>query len=92
MSAKQLALFLLLLAVLALATLVLAQSSADFDLSWHVIAGGGGHSTSAGYVVHGTIGQPAAGPPAAVSADYQLNSGFWYPPHFKLYLPATFKP
>lgn len=91
MSGKQLA-SLLLLAVLALATLVLAQTSADFDLSWHVVAGGGGRSTSADYIVQGTVGQAVAGPPAAASSDYRLNSGFWYPAEFEIYLPLVVKP
>lgn len=92
MSGKQVASLLLLLAVLALATMVLAQSSADFDLSWHVIGSGGGHSTSDDFIVQGTAGQAAAGPPPAQGAGYRLNSGFWYPPEFKLYLPLAVRP
>ena len=92
MSMKSVLPLLLLLAALILATLALAQTSADFDLSWHVVAGGGGRSTSADYVVQGTAGQAAAGPPSAQGADYHLNSGFWYPSEFELYLPLAAKP
>lgn len=45
------------------------------QIKWQVIAGGGGRSTSASYVLSGTIGQTAAGP--GTSASYKLNSGFW---------------
>ena len=82
---------LLLLAALFLAALGLAQAPADFDLSWRVVAGGGGRSASADYVVQGTVGQAAAGPPAAVGADYRVTSGFWYPAHYRVYVPIVFK-
>ena len=53
----------------------LAQSSADFDLWWHVIAGGGGESASVSYAVNGSIGQPAVG--ALSGGDFRLGAGFW---------------
>src|SRR2546428_1582401 len=37
------------------------QSSAQFDLSRHVIAGGGGTSANGNLKLDGTVGQPAAG-------------------------------
>jgi hypothetical protein len=52
-----------------------AMSLAGFDLGWHVVAGGGGHSSSAEYALDGSIGQPAVG--ALSSADYTLGAGFW---------------
>lgn len=39
------------------------------------VAGGGGVSSSAGYALHGTAGQPAAG--VLSSSDYVLGGGFW---------------
>jgi len=91
---------------LLLGELALAQASADasailstgFDLWWHVIAGGGGRSESAGYIVDGSIGQPAVG--ALDSASYRLGAGYWYgvavpapppPPEYKIYLPIVLK-
>ena len=64
-----------LLAAISLATIALAQSASGFDLWWHVIAGGGGRSTSASYAVSGSIGQPAVG--GLSSAGYRLSTGFW---------------
>ncbi|MCK4450212.1 MAG: hypothetical protein KAX26_06440, partial [Anaerolineae bacterium] len=64
-----------LLAVGLLGAGALAMSLAGFDLGWHVMAGGGCQSSSAGYVLDGSIGQPAAG--ALSSADYTLGVGFW---------------
>ena len=64
-----------LLVLLLLATMALAAPVSGFDLSWHLIAGGGGRSASAGYVVHGSIGQPAAG--EVSSTGYRLRAGFW---------------
>ena len=54
---------------------VLAQGSADFGLWWHVISGGGGRSTSSGYVVSGSIGQPFVG--TSGSGSHALGVGFW---------------
>ncbi|MGQ9517945.1 MAG: hypothetical protein ACUVWB_10565 [Anaerolineae bacterium] len=71
-----------------------AWALADFDLNWHVIAGGGGQATSAGFRIAGTVGQPAVG--AMSSAGFQLGSGFWFeggaePTLFKRYLPLILK-
>lgn len=69
---------LLFVAVLALTAMpLLAQSSANYEIGWDVLAGGGQPSSSANYRVVGTIGQGMAGPPAAQSAGYRLESGFW---------------
>ncbi|MBC8446133.1 MAG: right-handed parallel beta-helix repeat-containing protein, partial [Chloroflexi bacterium] len=65
----------LLLAAVVLTTGALARSAADFDLWWHVIAGGGGHASSADYILDGSIGQPADG--WLSSAGYRLSAGFW---------------
>lgn len=66
----------LLLAPVALAPAAPAQASGDFDLSWDLIAGGGGRSTSPEYVVSGSIGQSPAGPVSG--GEYVVGGGFWY--------------
>jgi hypothetical protein len=58
----------------------LVTSAQTYDLSWHVIAGGGGTSTgtnasSVVYSVSGTIGQSDAG--TMSGAPYSLTGGFW---------------
>lgn len=82
---------LVLLLSLAVGAVALAQTSADFNLEWNVIGGGGGESSSAGYRVQGTIGQAIAGPPLSTSADFRVGSGYWYgamgPAVSTIYLP-----
>lgn len=56
-----------------------AQSSANYTVGWHVIAGGGGSAASANYRVDGTVGQGMAATDAASSANYRVSSGFWVP-------------
>lgn len=78
MQPKRLAPFVLaLLLALALAGGLLAQSSANVNLAWHTVAGGGTRSSSAGYSVVGTLGQPAASPAISGSAGYRVAAGFW---------------
>ncbi len=83
------AVFLMLIALFVLASVALAQSS--YDLSWHVIAGGGGQMQSAGYTLMGTSGQPVAG--AMQGSNYNLCSGFWCGTiaEYRVYLPLTLK-
>ena len=53
-----------------------AQVSATYDLSWHVVAGGGATSAAGGaYALGGTIGQAAAAPSS--EGAYTLAAGFW---------------
>ena len=88
---------LLALAVLALlvaGTGVLALTSPHFDLSWHVLGGGGGQLASASYRVDGTVGQAVASPPLAASPHFVLSSGYWYsqaPPPPRIYLPMILR-
>jgi len=64
-----------LIASLLLVTVVLAQSG-GYSLNWWTVDGGGGKSTSSGYILEGTIGQPDAGP--TLQGDgYTLQGGFW---------------
>jgi hypothetical protein len=87
------AIFLALVTLLILLTAgaaVLAQTSANFDLSWHVVGSGGGESSSASYRVKGTIGQSAASPPTSGSASFTVSSGYWFA-DTAIYLPAVLK-
>jgi hypothetical protein len=67
-----------LILLLATGTAVLAQTSAQFDLRWHVIGSGGGESGSARYRVSGTIGQSVASPPLSGSGGFTVSSGYWF--------------
>lgn len=68
----------------------LAQVSANYDLSWHVIGGGGTRSSSSNYVVMSTIGQPVAG--VIGSASSELCAGFWcMGPQWRIYMPLLLK-
>lgn len=79
------ALFLILLG-----TAVFAQSSARFDLTWHVVGGGGQPAGSSSYRVHGTVGQAFAGPPDASSAAFAHGSGYWvFESSHSIYLPIV---
>lgn len=71
---------------------VLAQMSANYDLSWHVIGNGGGQSSSADFQVKGTIGQSVASPPQSNSADFKVVSGYWVVgANRTVYLPTIIK-
>ena len=78
----------LVVLLLAAGATALAQTSASFDLTWNVMANGGGKSTSAGYVVQGTAGQGLASPPDSTSAGYRVQSGFWPSGDGMTYLPS----
>lgn len=67
-----------------------AQSPAQqpYDLSWHVIAGGGGQGEAAPYALGGTAAEPGAG--LSEEGGYELCAGFWCGPTeviFEIYLP-----
>lgn len=68
---------LLLLVVIVSAAAVQAQSSTNYDLTWHVIGGGGAPISSASYAVNSTAGQGSASPPVASSASYAVTGGYW---------------
>ncbi len=65
--------FLLILVFLLLAGVVLAADG--YDLSWHVISGGGAHTEGGAYTLDGSVVQPAG---VMSGGDYELQSGFWY--------------
>ena len=66
-----------LLLFIVVGTAVLAQTSTNFNLEWHVIGGGGQPAASTNYRVNGTVGQGFAGPPAQSGSQAQLTSGYW---------------
>lgn len=81
-----------LLLLLAAGAAVLAQTSAGFNLEWHVIGSGGGESASTDYHVNGTIGQSTASQPDMGSAGFQLSSGYWFVgASNKVFLPVLVK-
>src|SRR2546422_1327220 len=54
----------------------LPQTSAQFDLSRNVIAGGGGSSSAGNFKVEGTVGQAAAGTTSS-GGQFTATGGFW---------------
>ncbi len=74
--------------------LAIAQSNANYDLTWWTVDGGGHVSITGGpYTLLSGAGQPEAGP-AVSSGNYTLQSGFWpskNPLHL-VYLPIVVKP
>jgi hypothetical protein len=85
-------LFAVIAILLASASVALAQISANYDLSWHVIAGGGGHMGGPGHTIAGTIGQPLVGP-MMTGSGHALCSGFWcgLPAEYRVYLPLVLR-
>ena len=79
--------WLLLACLLAVAVPVQAQSSPGYDLSWHVVAGGGGRLEGAAYTLQGSAGQPATD--SLQGSSYTLASGFWVGGIYRLYLPLV---
>ncbi len=68
--------FIGLLAGLMLTGVALAQVSTNFDLSWHLLSGGGGARDSANYRVDDSLGQWAKR--TSSSANHGIEPGFWY--------------
>ena len=70
-----------------------AQAPAQsYDLSWHVVAGGGGQGEAAPYALGGTVGEPGVG--FSTEGDYALCAGFWCGPTaltFEIYLPLLLR-
>ncbi len=55
--------------------LPLAGAEQEFAIAGSVIAGGGGASAGSGFLVEGTIAQPAAG--ILLGGSFDLEAGFW---------------
>lgn len=68
--------FLLVAALLVVATSALAQTSTSFDQSWHVLAGAGAPSSSESFAVNGSLTQFAID--MSESDSYRTESGYWY--------------
>ncbi len=68
--------FIITLALLCIATPLLAQSGGPYELTWSTIDGGGGSSSGGPYSLTGTIGQSDAG--SHTGGDYILAGGFWH--------------
>ncbi len=81
----------LLWLILSLGGAALAQTSAHYNLEWHVIGGGGQPVASASYRVNSTVGQGAASPPYSTSAHYAVSGGYWFATVYYVYLPVTLK-
>ena len=81
-----------MLLIFLVGTAVLAQTSAGFNLEWHVMKNGGGKSSSASYIVNGTIGQSISRPAESNPANQIVSSGYWYVDSKKdIYLPMIIK-
>ncbi|MGQ9600258.1 MAG: hypothetical protein ACUVWZ_12675 [Anaerolineae bacterium] len=81
----------LLLPVLSIGGDAVAQTSALYNLEWHVIGGGGHPVASAHYLVNSTAGQGAASPPYSASTHYVVSGGYWFAAVYHIYLPVTMK-
>ncbi|MCS7179351.1 MAG: hypothetical protein RML46_05905 [Anaerolineae bacterium] len=66
-----------------------AMSSANFRISWDVVASGGGRMSSANFHLHTTIGQPAIGWKA--SANFSEHTGYWQIFLFRVFLPLVLR-
>jgi hypothetical protein len=66
----------ILIGLLVAAGAALAQGS-GLQVPWYTVDGGGGISAGGDYTVHGTIGQPDAGPPLSGNG-FSLSGGFWH--------------
>ncbi len=64
-----------LVGLLCLTSNAYAQVSTNYDLSWHVLSGGGGQMDSASYVQRSTTGQVIG---YSESSNYRMGAGYWY--------------
>ena len=65
---------LIFVGLLCLTSIAYAQVSTNYDLSWHVIGGGGGAMNSASYVLRSTVGQIIG---LSSSDNYRMEAGYW---------------
>jgi hypothetical protein len=68
---------LLLVSLIVTLGAAFAQTSANYNLEWHVIGGGGRAVSSANYIVNSTAGQGVASPPYSLSGSYVVCAGYW---------------
>ena len=83
----------IILGLLAIGGAVWAQTSASYNLEWHVMGGGGRPIASANYAVNSTAGQGLASPPYSVSGSYVVSAGYWsgHSAAVSVYLPVVVK-
>jgi hypothetical protein len=88
---KTVFLLLTLVVLLMLASITLANTSANYTLTPDVIASGGQAAASTNYSFVATVGQPLIG--ASNSASYSTCVGFWCEivGAYKVYLPIALK-
>ena len=88
---RSLSLLIGLLAILVLASGVLAMSSSTYRLDWFVpLSGSGGPASSTHYAVNLTVGQTGMG--ISASPNYQSCLGYWCSrAGVKVYVPAVIK-
>jgi len=55
--------------------LAASVATAQYEISWYTIDGGGGRSTGGPYTLTGTIGQPDAA--YSAGGNFELLGGFW---------------
>lgn len=69
----------------------LISPSADYEISWWTVDGGGGaFSTGGDYELSGMVGQPDAG--ESSGGDYGLTGGFWaWWAKYFVYLPLVLR-
>ena len=68
--------FLAIAALAIVATSVLAQTSANYDQTRHVMAGAGAPASSASFAANGTLTQVAIG--VSQGSKHRAESGYWY--------------
>ena len=77
--------FLVIAALAIVATSVLAQTSTNFNQTWHVLAGAGAPASSENFAVNGTLTQMAIG--VSQGSSYRTESGYWHGPTVSEPLP-----
>lgn len=92
----RLSLLAVILATIILVNGAMAQSSGDFNLGWHLNAGGGGSASSGNYIMNGSIGQPVTS--GTGGTNFGLTTGFWQlmvvpapPPSYIINLPVILR-
>lgn len=62
--------------LLGLCMCVAGAAAQEFEITRHVVSGGGGRSTGGDYSLAGTVGQPQASGPIG-GGEFELRGGFW---------------
>jgi len=80
-----------LLVMMVIGGVAMAQISTSYDLSWHVLAGGGEPSTSVSFAANSTVGQATIG--WVSNSTYGMGVGYWYGAMapYRIFLPLVLK-